>query len=328
MTWNSKKVVVTGAGGFIGSHLVERLIGLGADVTAFVRYNSRNDASLLEFIGEQKKQIRIVYGDLRELETIQNLLRDQEVVFHLAALVGIPYSYRHPNEVVDVNTIGTLNVLTAARDHGLANVVVASTSEVYGSAQYVPIDENHPKQPQSPYSASKIAADAIALSFHNAFALPVTVVRPFNTYGPRQSDRAIIPTLICQALTRDEIVVGNLSPTRDFTYVTDTVDGFIRAAESKEALGHEMNLGTGSEVSIGELAEEILAMVGRQLNVRQTDERKRPSASEVNRLLSNNERAKRLTGWEPRVSLRDGLAMTIEFVKGHPNLYAPESYRI
>jgi dTDP-glucose 4,6-dehydratase len=328
MSWEKTRVVVTGAGGFIGSHLVERLVDLGAEVTAFVRYNSRNDASLLELIGEKKKRICIVYGEVREPETVREVVRGAEVVLHLAALVGIPYSYIHTNEVIGVNTIGTLNVLTAAKDSGVRKVVVTSTSEVYGTALYVPMDERHPKQPQSPYAASKIAADAITLSFHYSFGLPVAIVRPFNTYGPRQSDRAIIPTLISQALTSNEIVVGNTKPTRDFTYVSDTVEGFIRIAEADQSIGQEINLGSGREVSIGELAHTIASMVGHDLRIRQAEERVRPANSEVQRLLSNNSKAKELVGWEPKVELREGLALTIEWIKNHLQHYDPAMYRI
>src|SRR6266849_6755502 len=288
MNWQHAKVVVTGAGGFIGSHLVERLVELGAEVTAFVRYNSRNDAGLLEFLGDKRKAIRTVSGEIRELETVRKVTKDADVVFHLAALVGIPYSYVHTSEVVEVNTIGTLNVLSAAKEHGSQKVVVTSTSEVYGSALYVPIDEAHPKQAQSPYSASKIAADAIALSFYHPFDQPVAVVRPFNTYGPRQSDRAIIPTIIGQALLKNEIQIGSTTPTRDFTFVGDTVEGMLRIGESDAAIGQEINLGSGCEISIGELAEKIAKLLNAKLVIGEGQERKRPAKSEVARLLSSN----------------------------------------
>ncbi|HEX5227232.1 MAG TPA: GDP-mannose 4,6-dehydratase [Bryobacteraceae bacterium] len=325
MTISGKNVVVTGAAGFIGSHLVERLLALGANVTAFVRYNSRNDTG---FLAPHTKSIRIVPGDIRDPEALRSALEGAQLVFHLAALTGIPYSYVHPVEVVEVNTNGTLNVLVAARDAGLERVVVTSTSEVYGSARYVPIDEKHPKQPQSPYSASKIASDAVALSFHAAFQLPVTVVRPFNTYGPRQSDRAIIPTIISQALTQAEITVGNTTPTRDFTYVTDTVEGFLQLATSDATIGQEINLGTGTEVSIGDLVERINTVIGRNLPVRKKDERVRPESSEVNRLLSNNSRASELTGWRPCVSLDEGIRRTAKWVEQRLEMYDPGTYRI
>ncbi len=324
MNWNGTNVVVTGAGGFIGSHLAERLLALGANVTAFARYNSRNDPG---FLNPAAERLRIVFGDIRDPEAVREVLSGASVVFHLAALVGIPYSYVHPVEVFDVNAKGALNVLVAARDAGLERVVITSTSEVYGTARYVPIDERHPKQPQSPYSASKIAADAMALSFHSAYGLPVTVVRPFNTYGPRQSDRAIIPTIASQALTRDEVRLGSLTPTRDFTFVSDTVEGFIRAAES-DAAGEEINLGAGAEISIGELAARILAITGRDIPVRHAEERERPQASEVNRLLSDNRKARELAGWQPRVPLDEGLRRTVEWVRGRLDLYDPGAYRI
>ncbi len=326
--WDKAKVVVTGAGGFIGSHLVERLTALGADITAFVRYNSRNDAGALKFVEEKKKELRIVYGDIRELETVRNLVKGADVIFHLAALVGIPYSYVHANEVIEVNTIGTLNVLTAAKDYDARKVIITSTSEVYGSAVYVPIDEGHPKQPQSPYAASKIAADAIALSFYHAFELPVAVVRPFNTYGPRQSDRAIIPAIICQSLTKNEISVGSMTPMRDFTFVADTVEGMIRTGESEKSVGQEINLGSGREISVGDLIATIASLIGRKVEIRQTEGRVRPRKSEVERLLSNNTKARQILGWEPKVELDEGLRLTIEWVRNHPALYDPSVYRI
>jgi NAD dependent epimerase/dehydratase len=327
--WKNTKTVVTGAAGFIGSHLVERLLERGADVTAFIRYNSSNSAGRLNDIDQAKRErLRVVSGDIRELETVRGLLAGQDVVFHLAALVGIPYSYVHPNEVVEVNTIGTLNILTAAKDNKLRKVVVTSTSEVYGTALSVPIDEKHPKQPQSPYSASKIAADAVALSFYSSFDSPVTIVRPFNTYGPRQSDRAIIPTIISQALTRREIVIGNLKPTRDFTFVTDTVDGMLLAAECDKCVGQEVNLGSGQEITIGDLAERIRRMVGGDVRLRQSDERLRPTKSEVERLLSSNAKMRQLTGWQPKVSLDEGLRRTMDWIRQHSELFDPVQYRI
>ncbi|HEV3330990.1 MAG TPA: SDR family NAD(P)-dependent oxidoreductase [Bryobacteraceae bacterium] len=326
--WSGKRVLVTGAGGFIGSHLVDRLLEVGAAITAFVRYNSRNDAGFLELMGAKKKLVRIVYGDIRDLVAMRQVSQGMETIFHLAASIGIPYSYVHPDEVIAVNTIGTLNVLTAARECETRRVVVTSTSEVYGSAVYVPIDEKHPKQPQSPYSASKIAADAIALSYHLSFGLPVVIIRPFNTYGPRQSDRAIIPTIISQALTKKEIVLGNMNPTRDFTFVGDTVEGFLKAAESDSALGQEINLGTGEEISIGELAHKIAALTGCDVSIRQAEERIRPGKSEVRRLLSNNCRAKELLGWQPTNTLEQGLMATMEWVKDRLDMYEPEAYRI
>jgi dTDP-glucose 4,6-dehydratase len=326
-SWSGRKVLVTGGGGFIGSHLVERLQQLGARVTAFLRYNSRNDAGFLTPLAG-RKDFDLVFGDIRDLAAVRGAIQGNDAVFHLAALVGIPYSFVHPEDVVAVNTIGTLNVVTAAREASVSRVIVASTSEVYGTAQYVPIDEKHPKQPQSPYSASKIAADAIALSYHRSFGLPVTVVRPFNTFGPRQSDRAIIPAIISQALTRREIVLGNTRPTRDFTYVSDTVAGFLCAGESEKATGAEINLGTGQEISIGDLARKIGHLLGRDVVVRQAEERVRPAGSEVERLLSNNKMAQDLLGWRPRTSLEEGLRRTVEWVRERLAMYAPDTYRI
>src|SRR5574341_543377 len=261
--WAGRTVLVTGAGGFIGSHLVESLLEKGASVRAFTHYNSRNDLGFLKGLRDRNKKPRVISGDICDLDAMRNITEGVDVIFHLAALVGIPYSYHHVHQVVEVNTIGTLNILTAARENQVKRVIHTSTSEVYGTAKKVPIDENHPKQPQSPYSASKIAADAIALSHYLSFGLPVAICRPFNTYGPRQSDRAIIPTLIAQALHKDEVVVGNLTPTRDFTYVSDTVAGFLRVAESDAFIGEEINLGTGREISIGALSKKIIDLVGR-----------------------------------------------------------------
>jgi NAD dependent epimerase/dehydratase len=326
--WNQKKVLVTGAGGFIGSHLVECLASLGASVIAVVRYNSRNDAGFMEKVDKLNGLIRVVSADVTELETMCRLVMGTDIVFHLAALVGIPYSYSHPHEVFDVNAVGTLNILTAARMAGIQKIVVTSTSEVYGTARYVPIDEAHPKQSQSPYAASKIASDAVALSFHKSYKLPVSIVRPFNTYGPRQSDRAIIPTIICQALIKDEIRIGHTTPTRDFTYVSDMVHGFIKIAESDATVGEEVNLGCGEETSIRHLAEEIVSLVGRDIRIEYMPQRARPNSSEVMRLSCNNNKARCLTGWAPRIELSQGLRLTIEWIKANANYFDPNSYRI
>jgi len=323
-----RRVVITGAGGFIGSHLVERLLARSCRVIAFVRYNSRSDDGFLEVLACTTSDLEVVRGDVRDLDTITGVVDGADIVFHLAALVGIPYSYVHVGEVVGVNVIGTLNVLTAAKERGVLRVVVASTSEVYGSAQFVPMPETHPKSPQSPYAASKVASDALTRSFHAAFDLPVSVVRPFNTYGPRQSDRAIIPTIISQALVGDEVVLGNLTPRRDFTFVTDTADGFVKVAESDDTIGAELNLGTGTDISVGELAERVGALLGKELQVRESAERVRPAASEVDRLVSDNRRVRELARWEPEVSLDEGLERTIDWVRAHPELYDPRSYRI
>jgi NAD dependent epimerase/dehydratase len=327
-TLRGSQVVVTGAGGFIGSHLVEQLLDLGCRVTAFVRYNSRNDDGLLELFADSTAELNVVRGDVRDLDTITGVVDGADVVFHLAALVGIPYSYLHVGEVVGVNVMGTLNVLTAAKERGVHRVVVASTSEVYGTAQTVPMRETHPKNPRSPYAASKVASDALASSFHAAFDLPVSIVRPFNTYGPRQSDRAIIPTIISQALVGEEVILGNVAPRRDFTFVTDTAAGFVKVAASDETMGQELNLGTGADISVGELAERVGQLLGKELNVRESTERVRRASSEVDRLLSDNTRVRELAGWEPSVTLDEGLRRSIDWVRDHPELYDPRSYRI
>lgn len=326
--WTGRQVLVTGAGGFIGSHLVERLLAAGASVQAFIRYNSRNDAGFLGASRSKAERLRISTGDIRDLDTVRGVAAGADTVFHLAALVGIPYSYEHVHQVVEVNTIGSLNVLTAGREQRVRRIVSASTSEVYGSARSVPIDEHHPKQPQSPYSASKIAADALARSHFLSFGLPVVICRPFNTYGPRQSDRAIIPSLIAQALVKDEVVLGSRDPTRDFTYVSDTVDGFVRLAEVDACLGEEINLGTGQEIRIGDLADRIIALVGREVRIVESEERKRPAHSEVARLCSNNTKAMTLAGWAPKVSLDEGLRATIDWIKRSSHLFDPGAYRI
>ena len=326
--WSNETVMVTGAGGFIGSQLVETLLKKGSRVHAFVRYNSRNDLGFLDGLKDTSDGLKISAGDIRDLDTVRKVAEGVSIIFHLAALVGIPYSYTHIHQVVEVNTIGTLNMLTAGRENGVKRLIHTSTSEVYGTARTVPISELHPKQPQSPYSASKIAADAIALSCHLSFGLPVVICRPFNTYGPRQSDRAIIPALIAQALQNDQIVVGNLTPTRDFTFVTDTVNGFIKMAESSACIGQEINLGTGHEISIGDLVSKIIEIVGRDVTVTQSAERMRPVTSEVNHLCSDNTKAKQLAGWSPTVSLEDGLRSTIDWIKSASHFYDPNQYRI
>ena len=325
----SKKVLVTGAGGFIGSHLTERLVDLGAQVTAFLRYGSRADEAMIRLLPPQKKKkIKIIYGELRQPDTVKRAMRNIDIVFNLAALVSIPYSYLHPQEVIETNTLGTLNVLTAAREEEVEKLVQTSTSEVYGTAQYIPIDEKHPKQPQSPYSASKIAADAIALSFYYSFNLPVAIIRPFNAYGPRQSDRAVIPAIISQALVKKKVLIGSTTPTRDFNFVSDTVEGFIKIAESENSIGEEINIGSGFEISIGDLAEKIVSLVGKEVKLIKDEKRVRPEKSEVERLLADNSKARKLLGWSPRVGLDAGLKMTIEWIKDHPDSYKPDTYNM
>jgi dTDP-glucose 4,6-dehydratase len=329
MNWKNKKVLVTGAGGFIASHLVERLVSEGADVRAFVRYNSRNDLGMLKLISSDAfSKIEIIQGDLRDNEAVRNAVKGVDTVFHLGALIAIPYSYVNPREVIDVNIMGTLNVLMAARDFGTRRVVHTSTSEVYGTAQYVPIDEKHPLQGQSPYSASKIGADRIAESFYRSFETPVVTLRPFNTYGPRQSARAVIPTIITQALTRNEVKLGSLDPSRDFTFVQDTAEGFLKVAEAEHVLGEEVNLGNDNAIRIGDLAHKIFEIIGKTPNISLDPQRIRPNKSEVMKLWASNQKAKSLIGWEPRISLDEGLVLTIEWISKHLDLYRPDEYTV
>ncbi len=329
MKWHGKSTLITGAGGFIGSHLAERLLNEGARVRAFVRYNSRGDIGLLKLLPpELYKEIEIISGDLQDGEAIRGAVKNIDTIFHLGALIAIPYSYRHPRQVIETNILGTLNVLMAARDAGVQRIVHTSTSEVYGTAHYAPIDEKHPLQGQSPYSASKIGADKIAESFYRSFGTPISILRPFNTYGPRQSARAVIPTIITQALTCDKIQLGALDPLRDFTFVQDTVEGFLRAGYYEAAVGQEINIGTGECISIGELAHKILSLIGRQLPIVCEDQRLRPSQSEVMRLHADAGRALQLLEWQPRVSLDQGLQQTIEWISKHMELYRPGLYEV
>jgi len=324
MTWSTSKVLVTGAGGFIGSHLVARLMELGAETTAFCRYTSSGKPGLLDLLPREGRP-EVIFGDLRDADAIRGAVQGKHVVFHLGALIAIPYSYVHPREFVESNVVGTLNVLTAARESE-AKVVHTSTSEVYGTAQTVPIAETHPLVGQSPYSASKIGADKLVESFGLSFDVPVATVRPFNTYGPGQSARAFIPSCITQALVRQEVHMGHAEPTRDLTYVTDTVEGFIKAVECDRVWGQTINLGTGTGISMGDLAGKIVALLGGDIPLVLDEERKRPNPSEVWRLVSDNRRARELMGWEPRVSLDEGLARTIEWIRAHLDRYDPWRY--
>lgn len=322
-----KKAVVTGADGFIGSHLTEAILAEGYQVKALAQYNSFNNWGWLE--GLTHPNLKIVTGDVRDPDFCRKLVEGSDVVFHLAALIAIPYSYEAPDSYVDTNIKGTLNICQAARDAGVGRVVVTSTSEVYGTALYVPIDEKHPRQPQSPYSATKIGADAIAMSFHNAFGLPISIARPFNTYGPRQSARAIIPTIITQiASGMRKIKVGDLTPTRDFNFVADTCRGFIAIAESERTVGEEVNIATGTEVSMLETLDTIARVMGADVEWVRDPERIRPSKSEVFRLCGDNTKIKTLTDWRPRVTLEEGLKITADwFTSGdHLSKYKPDIY--
>jgi len=330
MDLKGKNILVTGACGFIGSHLVERLVELGALVRAFVYYNAFNGWGWLDSLPEEKlEQFEVVTGDIRDFHCVKKAMDKVEVVFHLAALIGIPYSYIAPESYVDTNIKGTLNVLQAAREDGIAMVIHTSTSEVYGTAQYVPIDEKHPVQGQSPYSATKIAADMLAESFQRSFDLPVAICRPFNTYGPRQSARAIIPTIITQIIAKRPIVhLGNTDTTRDFNYVTDVAEGFIKIAESGNAIGEVINIGSGHEISIAELFQKISELLGMNPKLETDVSRVRPPSSEVERLCADNSKARDLLGWEPKVQLDEGLVRTAEWFSKNQDKYKQGIYNI
>ena len=311
-----RRVLVTGAGGFIASHLVQALLGEGAEVRAYVHYNSRNDRGNLERLpAAELREVEIVSGEIQDPFSVVRAVAGREVVFHLAALIGIPYSYVAPGSYVSTNVTGTLNLLEAARDAQVERIVHTSTSETYGTAQYVPIDEHHPLVGQSPYSASKIGADALAESYHRSFDLPVTTLRPFNTFGPRQSLRAVIPTIIAQALRGERVKLGSLDPMRDFTFVVDTARAFIAAAMSDGAVGHTLNAGSGQSISIGRLAELILELSGSDAKLIADADRVRPADSEVLELRADATALRELTGWEPQVGLRDGLVQTIDWMR-------------
>ncbi len=327
--WRGLTVVVTGAGGFIGSHLTARLVREGAKVRAFVHYNSRGDPGhLREFADDVREHLEVVAGDVRDASRVAEIVRGADVVFHLAALIGIPYSYLSPRDVVATNVEGTLNVLEAVRNAGVGRLIHTSTSEVYGTARYAPIDEAHPLQGQSPYSATKIGADKLVESYHRAFGVPVTTVRPFNTFGPRQSARAVIPATIVQALTADAIRLGSLTPKRDFTFVRDTVDGFVRCAASDRCIGEVINIGTGTEVTIGEVVDEVRRIVGRPVPVLADEARVRPVQSEVMRLICDRRKAAELAEWQPTVSLAEGLRETVKWIEAHLDAYPMRAYAI
>jgi NAD dependent epimerase/dehydratase len=330
MRWNDKSVLITGAGGFVGSHLTEKLVDTGARVRAFVRYNSRNDWGMLRLLPKHKlNEIEIFAGDLRDSQAIRRAFQKREIVFHLGSLIAIPYSYMHPRDTIETNVIGALNVMSAAKEAGVERVIHTSTSEVYGTAIYVPMDEKHPLQGQSPYSASKIGADMVAESFHRSFGLPVSIIRPFNTFGPRQSARAVIPTIIIQALAATpQISLGSVFPTRDYTYVNDLVSAFIRIAESGDSIGEVINIGSGSEISIGDIAKKVLSILSIDKPITLDDKRVRPAKSEVERLCCDNTKAKRLLGWEPETTFDMGLQKTIQWISENMDSYKADLYNI
>jgi NAD dependent epimerase/dehydratase len=329
MAWARKRVVVTGAGGFIGSHLAEELVGAGAEVTAVVRYNSRGDDGSLRYLDPAvRHSIRVHRIDLTDEDATRQAFKGAHVAFHLAAYVGIPYSYANPRDTVLNNVLSTVNVLNVAREIGVERVVQTSTSEVYGSARQVPIPETHPLQPQSPYSASKIATDHIALSYYYSYNLPVVVVRPFNAFGPRQSARAVIPTVITQALTGSDVKVGATNTTRDFSYVADTVNGFLLAGESERSAGEVINIGSGTEISIEDAIKRIVAVVGKNVRVVRDESRLRPPTSEVSRLCADISKAERLLGFRPQVSFEEGIRRTVAWIAQHLDAYRPDVYAV
>lgn len=325
MNLSGKQVLVTGAGGFIGSHLAEACVVAGARTRALVHYNALGTWGWLDQ-SPARDRLEVLAGDLTDRDSVKHAAKDCEIIFHLGALIAIPYSYQAPASYVRTNVEGTLNVLQAARELGVARVVHTSTSEVYGTARYVPIDEAHPLQGQSPYSASKIGADKIAESFHLSFGLPVVTVRPFNTFGPRQSARAVIPTIITQLLAGQPVKLGNLHPTRDLNFVANTVEGFLLAATAPAAVGRTINLGSGREISVGDLLHLIAGLMGKTVQAQQDAQRLRPPDSEVERLLAKNDLARELLGWTPKVSLEDGLTQTIAWLREHQNRYRPGVY--
>jgi NAD dependent epimerase/dehydratase len=329
MDFKGKKILVTGATGFIGSRLVERLVGLGADVRAFVHYNSRSDYGLLELLAKDVLEaVEITPGDLKDGEAVRRSVKDREIVFHLGALTAIPYSYRNPYDMVQTNVSGTANVLNAALEYGTSRIVHTSTSETYGTAQYQPIDELHPHVGQTPYSASKIGADKLAESYYLSFDMPVATIRPFNTYGPGQSARAVIPTIISQALAGDTIRIGSTDPKRDFNYVDDTVAGFLAVAGSDSALGEVINIGSGRTVSIAHVIEEVSRILGKEFEIVTDPARIRPEKSEVGLLLADTSKAERLLGWKPEVPLEEGLRRTVEWIAAHRDRYKPQLYNV
>lgn len=325
-----KKILVTGADGFIGSHLTEQLMEEGYEVKAFTFYNSFSRWGWLDTFSKDKlKEIEVFAGDIRDPNGVRQAMKGVDAVFHLAALIAIPFSYHSPDSYVDTNIKGTLNILQAARELNTERVLVTSTSEVYGTAQYVPIDEQHPFQGQSPYSATKIGADRLAESFYRSFELPVTIVRPFNTYGPRQSARAVIPTIISQLLAgKEEIQLGSLTPTRDFNFVKDTAAGFLSIYQSDNTIGEEINIATQTEISIENLAQELIRQINPKARIVSDEQRMRPKDSEVNRLLGSNQKIRSLTGWAPKYTFSQGIEETIEFIKNNMDAYKTDIYNV
>jgi NAD dependent epimerase/dehydratase len=327
VNWNQKTVLVTGAGGFIGSHLTERLVALGSQTRALIHYNSAGSWGWLDS-SPLKNDIEVFLGDVQDRDSLRAAVKGVDIVFHLAALIAIPYSYHAPISYVRTNVEGTLNVLQASLDAGVHLVVQTSTSEVYGTARQIPIGEDHPLQGQSPYAASKIGADQMAQAFHRSFGLPVATIRPFNTFGPHQSARAVIPTIITQALKGSEVRLGTLEPTRDFNYVADIVEGFVKMADCPEAVGQVVNIGSGQEISIGDLAAMVLELVGVDVPVLSDSERLRPDNSEVDRLCADNRKAQQILGWSPQYTLREGLALSIEWIEQNIERYRVGTYTI
>jgi dTDP-glucose 4,6-dehydratase len=325
VSFTNKRVLVTGAGGFIGSHLAERLVADGARVRALVHYNALGKQGWLDH-SSVLKEMDVIAGDICDRDSVRQVMQDTDIVFHLAALIAIPYSYNAPASYVRTNVEGTLNILQAARDLGVQRVLHTSTSEVYGTARRVPIDEEHPLQGQSPYSASKIGADKMAEAFHLSFQLPVVTVRPFNTFGPRQSARAVIPTIITQCMSGQTVNLGNLHPTRDLNFVGNIVEGYLLAAETPSAVGQTINLGSGREISIGDLAKLIGKITGKPIQITTESQRVRPENSEVERLLADNARAQKLLGWKPHLSLEDGLKLTVDWIRENLAHYTPGAY--
>ncbi len=327
--YSGKKVLVTGSAGFIGSHLTEELLKAGAKVRAFVRYTSSRDIGLLKKIDKNLlAKLDIYFGDLRDIQSVKDAMKDFDMVFHLGALIGVPYSFFHPHEVVINNIKSTLNILESAKELKTEKIIITSTSEVYGTAEFSPITEKHPLKPQSPYSASKIASDSVAMSYYYAFEMPITILRPFNTFGPRQSLRAVIPTIISQALLKDEIELGRIDTKRDFTYVKDTVKGFMLTGLSQDSIGKTINLGTGKTQSIEQTVKTVENILGKKLKIKVSESRMRPGKSEVEFLLASYEKAKNILGWSPSFSFEEGLRLTVDYIKNNLDEYNISNYVI